>query len=97
MFFLPGSLPVSVEPTVRLINWEIRQVHDGDRHIIGGKEDRGPEHARVSSPLMTFDEKTNIATTQSGRVYELIGPSGATEYVKAFWEDYKIGFRLKEI
>lgn len=82
-----SSTPVSLVPEIELLSWSVRQLPEGDRHLVGynGTEMEG----RVSSKVLGFDLSTKIAITASGRAYKLIGESGSdpdAEHVWAVWK-----------
>ena len=70
--------PASVkqEPETRLTQWRVFKVKglkEGETiHFVGRAEWEG----RVCSPVQTYDPTTKRGVTRSGRVYELLGPSG---------------------
>jgi hypothetical protein len=68
-----GSVPsVEKQPAVDLKNWAIFQLEDGLR-IFVGEEDGKVGKLRTSSPITSIDETSLTGTTESGRVYRLIG------------------------
>lgn len=65
--------PVEDEPDAVMTAWRVIKVlPSGERHLCGWVGYEG----RVSSPVLTFDPQSRIATTRSGRRYRLRGPSG---------------------
>ena len=80
--------PVEVEPRTLLSQWRVYQVDmdfDGagmSNHLIGVT--RGGS-GRVSSPVQEFDHATQCAVTRSGRIYELVGPSGTSSNATFVW------------
>lgn len=65
---------VEEQGTLSLCSWQVLELPDGDRHLIGYcMENR---EGRVSSAVVELDLKNLRATTNSGRVYLLIGASG---------------------
>lgn len=84
--------PIEEEPESKLTHWSIREVQlpgeeGSTRHFVGELASWHPE-GRVSSPIVDFDPKTMCGVTRSGRVYQLIGPSGNSsdaDYVWARW------------
>ena len=76
---------VEDEPECQLIRWQIFEVN-GDRHFMGYNY-AGME-GRVSSKIITFDEKEMRGITRSGRVYELVDEPGFNhdaDYVLSAW------------
>jgi hypothetical protein len=78
--------PVDEIPEIQLINWDVRELPDGDRHFVGWNivEMEG----RVSSKIVTFDQRYMTGVTQSGRVYQLLrapGTDSDAEYVWQAW------------
>ena len=83
---------IDIEPETKLTWWSIREValvgEPGmTRHFVGEVAQWHPE-GRVSSPIVEFDPVKMRGITRSGRVYQLIGPTGSTkesDYVWAWW------------
>lgn len=76
---------VEDEPECELIRWQIFEVN-GNRHFMGYNY-AGME-GRVSSKIITFDEKEMRGITRSGRVYQLVDEPGFNhdaEHVLATW------------
>lgn len=83
--------PASVqqEPETRLTQWRVFKVKGlpdeaETIHFVGRAEWEG----RVCSPVQEYDPTTKRGVTRSGRVYELLGPSGHNGdamYVWARW------------
>jgi len=79
---------VAVQPGTVMTSWRMFQVTGPDgsrsRHLVG----RANREGRVSSPVVSLDLKTLMATTQSGRVYRLEGKPGRdgdADYVFDGW------------
>lgn len=73
-------------PKIPLSRWRIFELPDGSRHFVG--VDMFDQSGRVSSPIVTFDPVARQGTTQTGRIYELIGQQGwslQAEYVLQRW------------
>lgn len=68
--------PVAVEPQTRISQWALYLVRSVQgvrtRHLVGRANGEG----RVSSPITAIDIGMRTATSQSGRVYRLIGDGG---------------------
>lgn len=63
--------------------WRIFETVDGSRHFVG--VDMFDSSGRVSSPIVTFDPVTRQGTTQTGRIYELVGRKGSSLNVEYVW------------
>jgi len=63
---------VSDEPQTSLTQWRIFLVDGKDMHFVGYTGYEG----RVCSAVQTFDPTTCKGVTESGRIYELVGPPG---------------------
>lgn len=77
--------PVSEEPEVRLSPWQIYAVKDS-LHFVGQRPGWG--EGRVSTPITSFDPETGRGITESGRIYQLVGPPGydrEADYVLMRW------------
>lgn len=79
--------PVSSEPCIRLLEWRIFEIlPQGTRHFVGlNASDRT---GRVSSAIETFDSGASQGTTQSGRVYTLVGESGYADEAQYVWDEW---------
>jgi hypothetical protein len=77
--------PVSSEPCIRLLEWRIFEILPQEtRHFVGlNASDRT---GRVSSALETFDSEASQGTTQSGRIYALVGESGYADDAQYVWD-----------
>jgi hypothetical protein len=67
---------------VWLERWSIREFADGARHFVGYS--RETRDGRVSTKIIQLDCAARTARTSSGRIYQLVGPSGYSgdsEYV----------------
>jgi hypothetical protein len=80
---------VAMCPIENIVNWSIREAifFNGDvsRHLIGFIPTRS---GRVTSAIQRFCLDNKTITTQSGRVYTLIGMPGNSEdgeYVWRYW------------
>ncbi len=79
--------PVSAreQPHLTIKDWSIRELPDGDRHLVGVVIESGHD-GRVSSKII--DVEGRIVTTRSGRKYQLIGEPNVNsdaEYVWSVW------------
>lgn len=77
--------PVSDEPQLSLVHWKILEAQ-GARHFVG--QDVRDFTGRVSTPVLEFDPALRRGTTQSGRVYQLVGPHGWSENAQYLWERF---------
>lgn len=75
--------PASELPRIPLSRWRIFETVDGSRHFVG--VDMFDSSGRVSSPIVTFDPVTRQGTTQTGRIYELVGRKGSSLNVEYVW------------
>ena len=66
--------PLSEQPVVELIRWQVMQLPNGDRHFVGWNI-AGSE-GRTTSKLVEFDAVTRGGWTSSGREYRLLGLTG---------------------
>ena len=91
-FYKPSS--VAIEACVPISNWSIRQVigiranEETTDHLVGFNNNS--YDGRVSSAIISFDPIRAICTTQSGRLYHLVGDPGYSsdgEYVWNRWVD----------
>lgn len=68
--------PVTAEPETRISRWGLYLVTNPrgvrTRYLVGRANGEG----RVSSPIKTIDVAERTATSQSGRLYRLVGHSG---------------------
>ena len=77
--------PICSEPIVGLLKWRVFEtLPEGTRHFVGlNANDRT---GRVSSAIREVDLKHLRGTTESGRIYELLGPSGTDPDAQFVWE-----------
>lgn len=75
--------PVTELPTILLSRWRILETDEGSRHFVG--VDMFDLSGRVSSPIVMFDPVTMQGTTQTGRIYELVGRKGSSLNVDYVW------------
>lgn len=66
--------PVSIQPSIRLARWSVKETETGDRHFIGFNID--DHEGRASTAIRSFNPKTALGITASGRIYQLAGPPG---------------------
>lgn len=80
------TTPVEAQPSLTLVNWQVMQLPDGDRHFVGYAPQN--REGRTSSAIVEMDLERLQGVTSTGRVYQLIGPSGwntDAEYVWRRW------------
>ena len=80
-----ATRPVEKEPEISLVRWQIMEI-GGKRHFVGYNESW--MEGRISSEIVTFDEKSKKGVTKTGRVYQLIGESSMdrdAHYVFGDW------------
>ncbi|KXU89815.1 hypothetical protein CI15_06405 [Paraburkholderia monticola] len=75
--------PTSELPRIPLSRWRILETEDGSRHFVG--VDMFDRSGRVSSPIVSFDPVAMEGTTETGRIYELIGGNGSSFDVDYVW------------
>lgn len=80
--------PVAREPETGISQWAMVLVTDAHghktRHLVGSANGEG----RVTSPIKAIDTARRTATSESGRLYRLLGDSGSdsdARYVFANW------------
>lgn len=81
---------VEKEPAAKMINWSVHRVtffdEDESEHLMGfvpGKM------GRVTSAIQHFEANTQKITTNSGRIYTLVGPPGKAEDAEYVWQCWK--------
>lgn len=84
--------PVDQAPEVTMSEWRIMEVTspywDGaSRHFVGYNVTNG--EGRVSSEIVEFDKEKMTGITRSGRVYQLVGPSGQDSDANYVWNRWK--------
>jgi hypothetical protein len=77
---------VDGEPEVVLVRWRILETDSGDRHLAGAREDDFT--GRVSTAITTFDPARMMATTLSGRTYQLRGAPAYNPDAQYVWEQW---------
>ena len=75
--------PASELPRIPLSRWRILEIQDGSRYFVG--LNMFDSSGRVSSSIVTFDPVTLQGTTQTGRIYELVGRHGSSLNVEYVW------------
>lgn len=84
--------PIAEVPEVKLVDWrvfEVQQANRGSRtrHFVGSV---GWHYdGQVSAAVVHFDPATRRGTTESGRVYQLVGPGSGlgmnADYTWSAW------------
>jgi len=75
--------PAAEMPRIPLSRWHIFETQDGTRHFVG--VDMFDSSGRVSSAIVSFDRATMRGTTETGRIYELVGRKGSSLNVDYVW------------
>lgn len=89
-----ASAAVTEEPEIRLVEWTIKEDTAGRRYFVGTRADDGS--GRVSTAVVEFDTERQRGRTESGRVYELLGPPGRSRNGEYVWSIYKVANRITE-
>jgi len=77
---------VADEPQTTLTNWQVVELPNGDRHLVGYAIEA--REGRVSSRIHTFDQTTLRAVTRSGRTYQLRGRPGVDTDAACVWRTW---------
>jgi hypothetical protein len=84
---------VVIYPTENIVNWSIREAifFNGDisRHLVGFIPSR--RTGRVTSAIQKFCPEKRTITTQSGRVYTLVGMPGSSDDGQYVWKYWSAG------
>ena len=89
-----GAASLEVEPEIQLVQWAIKHDTAGNAYFVGTRADEGS--GRVSTPIVELDTGRRRGRTQSGRVYELLGPPGYSENGEYIWSLYRVANGIKE-
>lgn len=89
------SASVNDEPEIQLCQWHIKKDTNGGCYFVGSRVDDGT--GRVSTAIVEFDAEQRRGRTQSGRVYELVGPKGRSTNGEYIWSVYKIANGITEL
>ena len=76
---------VNGEPEIVLVRWRVMETDTGERHLVGARDDFT---GRVSTAITKFDPLRMVATTESGRIYQLRGAPGDNADAQYFWEKW---------
>jgi hypothetical protein len=77
------SDPVSECDEIELGCWSLRETSTGERYFVGF--DVIMRDGRVSTPIVSFDPRTRIGITSSGRRYCLLGRAGFDNDAEYVW------------
>jgi hypothetical protein len=77
---------VDGEPEITLVRWRILETDEGDRHLVGAREDDFT--GKVSTAITTFDPSRMVPVTRSGRTYQLRGEPGYNADAQYVWEQW---------
>ncbi|MFL9900021.1 hypothetical protein PQR71_18010 [Paraburkholderia fungorum] len=66
-----------------LERWSIRESNIGGRHFVGF--DVNEQDGRASTPIVSFDPKTRVGITSTGRQYHLLGKAGFDKDGEYVW------------
>ncbi len=84
--------PVVIYPTENIVNWSIHEAvfYNGEesRHLVGFVPSRS---GRVTSAIQKFSPENRKITTQSGRVYTLVGMPGCSDDAEHVWQCWSAG------
>lgn len=85
---------VAEEPEVTLTDWQVRELPNGDQHLVGfAIESR---KGRVSSLIDVFDPASMRAVTGSGRAYQLYGRPGLDCHGEYVWRSWARLYRVTQ-
>jgi hypothetical protein len=70
-------------PEITLECWSIREVEGGNRYFVGFNTIY--YDGRVSTPIVSFDSRTRLGMTSSGRQYRLLGRAGFNKDAEYVW------------
>ena len=90
--------PVSEQPWVSLLRWQVYEIETGARHFVG-YHPRARE-GRVSSTVVEFDAESRCGKTRSGRIYELVGLPGFDRdagYVWLVWQSARDVLSVRDV
>lgn len=88
------SAPVTEKPQVQLTDWDIKEDTDGNRYFVGSEVGG---LGRASTAIVEFDAERQRGRTESGRVYELLGPPGRSSNGEYTWSIFKAVNRITEV
>jgi hypothetical protein len=81
---------VENQPMIVLSHWAVyAPPSDLTTHIFFGYE-FSEDHGRKSSPIKHFDKDTMTGTTESGRVYKLVGDPGLNTKALYVYSHFKV-------
>lgn len=75
-------------PSIVLTNWQVYEVKSlNSRHFVGFN--LNSLDGRVSSKIVQYDKKSGLGTTNSGRLYQLVGSPGHNADSEYVWNRWK--------
>jgi hypothetical protein len=86
------TAPVSDEPEIALVRWSVLETDDGQRHLVGARQDG--LGGRVSSAVVELNVVARTGVTRSGRRYSLVGAPGFDLDADYVWNAWR---RLNEV
>lgn len=93
MPILPNPTAAEV-PEIHLINWAVIETERNETHFVGYSVALG--HARVSSPIVDFDESTRSGSTHTARKYVLKGVPGLCADGRYILGQWLAGYKVPE-
>lgn len=81
-----ATTPVTQEPDIVLVRWQVIELPDGDRHFVG-YNGYGQE-GRVSSLIVDYNKEAKMGKTRSGRTYHLKGEPSSDSDAIYVWEGW---------
>ena len=73
------------DPEIVLLCWRVMETDVGEHHLVGVRDDFT---GRVSTAIKPSDPSRMVATTESGRIYQLRGAPGDNADAQYFWEKW---------
>jgi hypothetical protein len=70
------------EPEIVLVRWRVMETDTGERPLVGARDDFT---GRVSTAITKFDPLRMVATTESGRIYQLRSAPGHNADAQYVW------------
>ena len=78
--------PVDEQDSLTLSNWQVVQLSNGDRHLVGYCVEN--REGRVSSVVRELDTRELCARTATGRIYTLRGQPGGNLDAAYVWKQW---------
>lgn len=79
-----AATSVDEVPELQLVQWDVKELPDGDRHFVGWNLTE--MEGRVSSKIVTFDQRRMTGVTKSGRIYQLVRDPGVNIHAEYVWQ-----------